>query len=592
MRAIMVMFDSLNRKYLTPYESDCGIQVGNFDRLAQRAVTFDTCYAGSLPCMPARRELHTGRYNFLHRGWGPLEPFDDSVPAMLQSAGVATHLATDHMHYWEDGGATYHPRYGTFSLVRGQQGDPWKGRVEDPQVGDDLRVRRGGTWRQDQINRQYIDSHDEYPQTRTFDAGLEFLRDNSGQQDWFLQIETFDPHEPFDASERFRGLYGPVDPQLPNYDWPEYMQVLEEEDVQHSVRQHYSELVSQCDESLGRVLDAMDEYGLWDDTMLIVCTDHGFLLGEQGWWGKMTPPWYEETVHTPLFVWDPRVGGAGSRSDALVQTIDLGPTLLDAFDLPLTERMQGRPLREVMGSSTQIHDYGLFGAFGGHVGITDGRYVYLRASAQTGNEPLHEHTLMPTHMRGFFPAEQLATGEMHEGFPFTRGQQVVRYDGAVFTDPYVFGTLLFDLDEDPLQDSPLFDDDLELQMLRALRAKLIEAEAPPSQYERLGIPPEGALGAAHLLCRAQKEAALKAREPAPKIEEFPDSRWSVRTRVDELLAHDPARQLLSRYCGEVKVGSFAQVCGEMPLYRAAFQMIGVLPWQQLRRLADELAELA
>ena len=61
-----------------------------------------------------------------------------------------------------------------------------------------------------------------------------------------------------------------------------------------------------CDASLGRVLDVMDELDLWDDTMLIVCTDHGFLLGEHGWWAKMVQPWYDENIHTPLFIWDPR----------------------------------------------------------------------------------------------------------------------------------------------------------------------------------------------------------------------------------------------------------------------------------------------
>ena len=80
--------------------------------------------------MPARREMHTGRHNFLHRSWGPLEPFDDSIPEMLaESAGVHTHKCTDHYHYWEDGGATYHNRYSTYDLVRGQEGDLWKGQV-------------------------------------------------------------------------------------------------------------------------------------------------------------------------------------------------------------------------------------------------------------------------------------------------------------------------------------------------------------------------------------------------------------------------------------------------------------------------------
>ena len=83
MRAVFVLFDSLNRLALGCY-GGAAIATPNFDRFAQRAVTFDNHYVGSLPCMPARRELHTGRYNFLHRSWGPLEPFDDSMPQILK----------------------------------------------------------------------------------------------------------------------------------------------------------------------------------------------------------------------------------------------------------------------------------------------------------------------------------------------------------------------------------------------------------------------------------------------------------------------------------------------------------------------------
>src|SRR4029450_6553041 len=74
MRTIFVLFDSLIRNGLGCY-GGTSIATPNFDRFAKRAVTFDNHYVGSLPCMPARRDLHTGRLNFMHRSWGPLEPF-------------------------------------------------------------------------------------------------------------------------------------------------------------------------------------------------------------------------------------------------------------------------------------------------------------------------------------------------------------------------------------------------------------------------------------------------------------------------------------------------------------------------------------
>ena len=128
MKVILILYDTLNRHYLPPYGCDW-VHAPNFKRLAKKTVIFDNCFAGSLPCIPARRELHTGRYNFLHRSWGPLEPFDDSMPNILKKNKVYSHLISDHYHYWEDGGATYHTQYSSWEIIRGHEGDPWKGEV-------------------------------------------------------------------------------------------------------------------------------------------------------------------------------------------------------------------------------------------------------------------------------------------------------------------------------------------------------------------------------------------------------------------------------------------------------------------------------
>ncbi len=105
MKTVFVLFDSLNRLALGCY-GGAGIRTPNFDRFAKRAVAFDNHYVGSLPCMLARRDLHTGRLSFFHRRWGPLEPFDNSMPEILSQNGVYTHLISDDLHYFEDGGAT------------------------------------------------------------------------------------------------------------------------------------------------------------------------------------------------------------------------------------------------------------------------------------------------------------------------------------------------------------------------------------------------------------------------------------------------------------------------------------------------------
>ena len=88
MKCIMVMFDSLNRHMLPAYNPSTWVHTPNFRRLAKRTATFTTSYVCSMPCMPARRYLHTGRPSFLHCPWGPLEPFDDSMPQILQETGT------------------------------------------------------------------------------------------------------------------------------------------------------------------------------------------------------------------------------------------------------------------------------------------------------------------------------------------------------------------------------------------------------------------------------------------------------------------------------------------------------------------------
>ena len=120
MKTVFLLFDSVNRLMLEPYGGQL-LETPNFKRLAERSVTFDNHYIGSMPCMPARRDMQSGRHTFLHRSWGPLEPFDNSFPELLKSSGSYSHLISDHYHYFEDGGATYHTRYNSFDFIRGQE---------------------------------------------------------------------------------------------------------------------------------------------------------------------------------------------------------------------------------------------------------------------------------------------------------------------------------------------------------------------------------------------------------------------------------------------------------------------------------------
>lgn len=488
MKVIMVMFDSLNRRMLPPYGCDW-VYAPNFHRLAEKSATFENCYVGSMPCMPARRELHTGRLNFLHASWGPIEPFDDSMPEILKGKGIYTHLVSDHYHYWEDGGCTYHTRYNSWEIVRGQEGDPWKGSVKEPEIPKN--INPGLRTRQDWVNREYMKDESEHPQAVTFKLGIEFIEKNHREDNWFLQLETFDPHEPFFSYQKYKDLY-PHDYNGPIFDWPPYRRVQETREQVEHIKYEYAALLSMCDNYLGKVLDIMDKYGMWKDTMLIVNTDHGFLLGEHGWWAKCTMPLYNEIAKTPLFIWDPRTGAKGEYRKSIVQTIDLAPSILEFFEVDIPKDMQGKPLKETIETDKPVRKAALFGLFGAHVNVTDGRYVYMRGPVKEGNAPLYEYTLMPTRHgagRAFIDHDELMTVELSEPFSFTKGLKTMRIKSKGWhgRDYHNFGTMLFDLKNDEKQERPIDDKKVETMMIEYLVELMKKNDAPKEQYERLGL---------------------------------------------------------------------------------------------------------
>ncbi|WP_293868473.1 sulfatase [uncultured Alsobacter sp.] len=505
MKAVFVLFDSLNRHMLGAYGGK-RIPTPNFDRLAKRSVTFDSHYVGSLPCMPARRDMLTGRLTFLHRSWGPLEPFDNAFPEVLFDKGVYSHLITDHFHYWEDGGATYHNRYDSYEFVRGQEGDPWKAMVKPH--WDRLRemyhqrqftTQRREYFSQNIINREFIKDEKDFPSVQCFAHGFEFLDRNREADDWLLQIETFDPHEPFHAPARFKepfdkGWTGPI------RDWPRYGRVDELPEECEELRANYYAIVSMCDALLGQLLDYFDAHDMWKDTALVVTTDHGFLLGEHDFWAKNKMNIYEEIARIPLFAHDPRHPERdGTRCAALTQSIDIAPTFIDLFGAERPPETEGQSLWDVA-AGTVRRDAILFGYFGGAVNVADGRYTYHRYPADLMKQDIFQYTLMPTHIYEPFSTEELGNALLSEPFPFTKGARLLKvpviarsplhglYGPGAFIEN---DTRLYDLATDPGQDKPLQDPAV-LARLTGLMIDLMKRnQAPPEAFARLGLEDAG-----------------------------------------------------------------------------------------------------
>lgn len=502
MKCVFVLFDTLNRRSLRPYNPDAPA-MPNFERLAARSTTFDNHYVGSLPCIPARRELHTGRYNFMHRSWGPLEPFDESLTQNLVAQNVYSHMVTDHCHYFMDGGATYHTRYDSYEFVRGQEKDPWKAEVAP--AWDALRPKYHPTqfsdqprnkYRQHIINRQSIQDEADYPSVRCFDAAIDFLEKNGKADNWLLHLETFDPHEPFQAPERFRKSF-PTPYDGPILDWPPQgkFDALPEEIAE--LRANYHANLALCDELLGRLLDHFDAHDLWQDTALIVTTDHGFLLGEHDYWAKNAMPVFNEVAHIPLFIWHPdHADAAGARRRALTQTIDLAPTIADVFGAPPPQFAQGFSLLPVLEDDRALREAALFGLFGCAVNITDGRYTYFRYPPDVHGGDLFQYTLMPTHIAARFSKEELRDMELAGPFAFTDGVRTLRVASTPKSPFYnrmgpgqltETKSMQFDLKRDPMQLAPE-DDPVQIERLTAMMLEMMRAsEAPPELYARLGL---------------------------------------------------------------------------------------------------------
>lgn len=243
-----------------------------------------------------------------------------------------------------------------------------------------------------------------------------------------------------------------------------------------------------CDHNLGRILDMMDRFDMWHDTMLIVGTDHGFLLGEHGWWAKNQMPYYNEVANNPLFIWDPRSGQRGVQRNALVQMIDWAPTLLEFFNQPIPADVQGHPLAKILEDDTPVRDAALFGVFSGHVNVTDGRYVYMRAALPGRENDIANYTLMPIKMNTRFDVKELQSLTLAPPFSFTKGVKTLRipsrekYPGINRT-----GNLLFDLHTDPQQLTPIDDKEVEARMIALLVRLLHESDAPAEQFVRLGL---------------------------------------------------------------------------------------------------------
>ena len=500
MNVILVLIDSLNRHYLEPYEPKSSV-TPNFTRFAKKSVRFGNHFVGSLPCMPARRELFTGRKDFLWRPWGHVEPFDTLLPHVASENGYKTMLITDHYHYWEENANGYMESFQGLEMIRGHELDNWRiDPLDDsttPPWVEAIERYRPGQGKKYYSNVRDFGSDEEYFSAKVFNRAAEWLDTNYKHQKFFLQVELFDVHEPFHVPEPFRSMW--LEKDDPNYNcWPpyqdreqmaKYFKDIAPDDLEF-VRAQYRGKVSMADKWFGRFLDKLDALGVWEDTMVIVTTDHGHDLGERQAFGKQYPH-YDSHANIPLFIYHPNLNKdlCGSETRAITSTVDLNPTIIDAMGAHDYQAPHGRSfLRAVMGETTSHRDSVLYGMFGFGAAVTDGETVLIQG--YDNRHPLNMYSTRIPRMSN--PAlrdaeylSQIESGHFIPGVPLPQWKIPIVRNSHFTQAPSV----LYRRDDLLFHERNLYESDLPLKqrMQDLMREVMAQEGAPPEQYVRLGL---------------------------------------------------------------------------------------------------------
>ena len=486
MRTVVVLMDTLRRDFLRCYNPDTTCLTPNIDRFAAESCRFDSHYVGSMPCMPARRDIFCGRYNFLERSWGPIEISDTTLPKTLfEDGGVRSHMITDHAHYFRIGGENYCQQFNTYEFFRGQESDPWVSLIDDPWEPEEY---FGSVKRQYQSNRTRITRESEFSSVQCFDAARRWVDDNAGAKDFLLMVETFDPHEPFNVPRDYLDLYGD-DYDGPFFELPKYHKRDEETDeaMAHLLRR-YQALITMTDRHFGEFIDSLKAADMYDDTLIIFTTDHGYCFGEREYIGKNYMPLYNEIANIPLLVHFPGAAHAGEARRQLTQNIDLMPTILDYQGVAIPESVMGHSLQAVVERGEDIHDYVLYGTFGCAVNVCDGRYTYMRGGRD--QSCCYEYTTSLTTIRDWLgkdQGEQIDCGWFLSRVPYPVYRVPSGPQALMSDDTYANEDHLFDLIIDPGQTVEMEDAEVKAHMEALLVRGMCEYEAPADQFVRLGL---------------------------------------------------------------------------------------------------------
>lgn len=361
---------------------DAFAQTPNIDRLASRGTRFDLAYCNQAVCAPSRNNLMLGSHSTSLGIYGLAQNFRLAVP---NAVTLTQHFMR---HGWraEAVGKVLHSGHGNHDDDASWSVPTQKEKVVeylDPKnsangqltreeafftnqkLGEIRSLPRGAAW-------EMLDVPDNaYADGRIAEEGVRRLQAAAGRSGtpFFLALGFVKPHLPFTAPKRFWDKYNreaitlakyQLDPagapayagkrggEIVNYD-PLSEENLREMEMQRTLIHAYYACVSYVDAQIGRVLDELERLKLTDRTLVVLWGDHGWHLGDHGYWTKHTN--YEQANRIPLIIVAPGVGRAGSVSRQLAETVDIFPTLAELAGLPAPsgpQRVDGLSLAPVL----------------------------------------------------------------------------------------------------------------------------------------------------------------------------------------------------------------------------------------------------
>ena len=359
MNVIWIVSDSFRKDHVGAYGNPY-IRTPSLDALAAASVRFDAHYSAGFPTMPSRADHHTGRWTMSFMGWEPLPAGVTTLAEILAKHGFHTSASVDTPYYLRDG-MNYDRGFQTFFMNTGQD-TLWSLIPEPGYHNEALDIR----------DRWHYESDRNVP--KTFMTAMQWL-ERHYKEDFFLYVDTWDPHEPWDAPSYYTEIYMPeydgelVLPLYGNWhDMPGYTEA-----QMRKGHATYCGEITMVDTWVGHLLRSIENMGIADKTAVIFTSDHGFYFGEHGGlFGKMSSdkypdgtlrpydemgsqwsysPLFEELVHLPLLIRAPGVS-PGVQS-GLSSPIDVMPTVLDLLGVAIPDFVQGRSLVPALGDATR-----------------------------------------------------------------------------------------------------------------------------------------------------------------------------------------------------------------------------------------------